>query len=66
MAVTPEDQLQIARAGAIRPLVRLLDVRWGSYSKVQEAAVEALANLARDNAEVSRVIVDSTSEFEER
>ncbi|KAJ3040488.1 hypothetical protein HK097_002550, partial [Rhizophlyctis rosea] len=62
IAVAPEDQLLITRAGAIPPLVRLLDVRWSSYSKVQEASVEALAGLARDNAEVSQAIVDATTD----
>ncbi|KAJ3038354.1 hypothetical protein HDV00_000775 [Rhizophlyctis rosea] len=62
IAVSGDDQLRILHAGALPLLVRLLDIRYSNYSKVQEAAVGALANLARENVEVSNAFVDCSTD----
>ncbi|KAI8916597.1 armadillo-type protein [Powellomyces hirtus] len=57
VAVTHDNQMQIARSGAIPLLANVLDARWNASPKVQEAALDALANLCRDNPTISQKVV---------
>ncbi|CAG8500860.1 8803_t:CDS:10 [Paraglomus occultum] len=52
---TVEQQLQIARAGAPSALIKLLTC---GYSKAQEAALDALAFLCRENPMFGKAIVE--------
>ncbi|CAG8494011.1 15221_t:CDS:10 [Acaulospora morrowiae] len=56
---TNEQQIQIANAGAFPALVKLLVC---GFSKAQEAALDALAYLCRENAEYGKAIVETKSE----
>ncbi|KNC97089.1 uncharacterized protein SPPG_07484 [Spizellomyces punctatus DAOM BR117] len=57
VSLAHEEQMHVARAGAIPLLVALLDVRWSAYPKLQEAALDALANLSRENPTTAQMIV---------
>lgn len=56
---TNEQQMQIANAGAFPALVNLLTC---GFSKAQEAALDALAYLCRENPEFGKAIVETKSE----
>ncbi|CAB4378080.1 unnamed protein product [Rhizophagus irregularis] len=56
---TNEQQIQIASAGAFPALVKLLTC---GFSKAQEAALDALAYLCRENPEFGKAIVETKSE----
>ncbi|GET01976.1 armadillo repeat-containing protein 8-like isoform X1 [Rhizophagus clarus] len=56
---TNEQQIQIANAGAFPALVNLLTC---GFSKAQEAALDALAYLCRENPEFGKAIVETKSE----
>ncbi|KAI8810027.1 armadillo-type protein [Cladochytrium replicatum] len=69
IGVTYSEQSRLASTGAIPLLVKLLDPAAGavgksgsSYPRLQEAALEALASLCRENAIVGRKIVECTTE----
>ncbi|KAF7723882.1 hypothetical protein EC973_001554 [Apophysomyces ossiformis] len=51
---TPEQQMQLASAGVIQPLVNLLHSGW---IKAQEAAMDALASLCRENGDIGEMII---------
>ncbi|KAI8388249.1 armadillo-type protein [Radiomyces spectabilis] len=55
---THEQQMQFAAAGAIQPLVNLLH---SGCIKAQEAALDAMATLCRDNSELAYTIISSKS-----
>ncbi|CAI2176126.1 12797_t:CDS:10 [Funneliformis geosporum] len=56
---TNEQQIQIATAGAFPALVNLLTC---GFSKAQEAALDALAYLCRENPEFGKAIVETKSD----
>ncbi|CAG8527125.1 5191_t:CDS:10 [Ambispora leptoticha] len=56
---TNDQQIQIAKAGAFPALVKLLSC---GYAKAQEAALDALAYLCRENPEFGREIVQTQSD----
>ncbi|CAG8492716.1 12829_t:CDS:10 [Acaulospora colombiana] len=56
---TNEQQIQIESAGAFPALVKLLVC---GFSKAQEAALDALAYLCRENSEFGKAIVETKSE----
>lgn len=56
---TTEQQSMMAEAGVIDSLSRLLNC---PYAKVQEAAMDALASLCRDNQAIGAAIVDATND----
>lgn len=62
IAGTIEEQNSIAAAGALPALVSLLSPPI-PYPKLQEAALEAMANLSRENKAVSDAIVSCRSEL---
>ena len=51
---TQEQQMQLASAGVIPPLVNLLH---SGHVKAQEAALDALATLCRENGELGEIII---------
>ncbi|KAI7864822.1 armadillo-type protein [Spinellus fusiger] len=51
---TQDQQMRLAAAGVISPLVKLL---YSECTKVQEAALDALTTLCRENAELGRLIL---------
>ncbi|KAI7848792.1 armadillo-type protein [Circinella umbellata] len=51
---TQEQQMQLASAGVIPPLVNLLH---SGHVKAQEAALDALATLCRENSELGEIII---------
>ncbi|KAG0166739.1 hypothetical protein DFQ28_008636 [Apophysomyces sp. BC1034] len=51
---TPEQQMQLASAGVIQPLVNLLH---SGCIKAQEAAMDALAALCRENVDIGEMII---------
>ncbi len=53
---TNEQQIQIANAGAFPALVKLLTC---GFSKAQEAALDALAYLCRENPDFGKAIVET-------
>ncbi|KAI9321638.1 armadillo-type protein [Dichotomocladium elegans] len=53
---TQEQQVQLASAGVIQPLINLLH---SGHIKVQEAALDALATLCRENSELGEIIIHS-------
>ncbi|KAJ3190404.1 Armadillo repeat-containing protein 8 [Gaertneriomyces sp. JEL0708] len=57
VACDHQEQMYIAQSGAIPKFVDLLDPQWSSYPKVQEAALEALGHLCRDNSAVAALVV---------
>ncbi|KAF0444540.1 ARM repeat-containing protein [Gigaspora margarita] len=59
---TNEQQIQIAQAGAFPKLVNLLTC---GFSKAQEAALDALAYLCRENSDFGKEIVKTKSETNE-
>ncbi|CAG8447099.1 5635_t:CDS:10 [Scutellospora calospora] len=59
---TNEQQIQIAQAGAFPKLVNLLTC---GFSKAQEAALDALAYLCRENSDFGKEIVKTKSETSE-
>ncbi|CAH1764496.1 13336_t:CDS:10 [Entrophospora sp. SA101] len=59
---TNEQQNQIANANALRPLINLLTC---SIPKAQEAALDALAYLCRENPEFCKNIVEAKTERNE-
>ncbi|KAI9204522.1 armadillo-type protein [Polychytrium aggregatum] len=58
---THQEQLAILNAGAIPRFVDLLEPKWASYAKVQEAALEALANLSHGNKGIADAILSCKS-----
>ncbi|KAI8822623.1 armadillo-type protein [Fimicolochytrium jonesii] len=60
VCVTSDDQKKIAASGAIPLLLALLTPEWNQlYPKVQEAALDALANLCRGSKQIAQNIVES-------
>ena len=57
---TNEQQIQIANAGAFPALVNLLTC---GFSKAQEAALDALAYLCRENSEFGKAIVETKCRY---
>ncbi|KAJ3165421.1 hypothetical protein HDU88_004217 [Geranomyces variabilis] len=57
IAVARDAQMQIAHAGAVPLLCALLSPRRSPSPKLQEAALDALANLCRDNPVVAATVV---------
>ncbi|CAO3640626.1 unnamed protein product [Cunninghamella blakesleeana] len=55
---TQEQQMQLASAGVIQPLINLLH---SGYIKAQEAALDALSTLGRENSELAEIIIHSKS-----
>ncbi|ORZ19004.1 armadillo-type protein [Absidia repens] len=55
---TQEQQMQLASAGVIQSLINLLHC---GYIKAQEAALDALSTLGRENAELADIIIHSKS-----
>ncbi|KAI9030106.1 armadillo-type protein [Phycomyces nitens] len=51
---TPEQQIELASAGVLKPLVNLL---YSSCIKAQEAALDALATLCRENTDIGRMVI---------
>ncbi|KAI9495204.1 armadillo-type protein [Zychaea mexicana] len=51
---TQEQQMQLASAGVIPPLVNLLH---SGHVKAQEAALDALATLCRENSELGEIVI---------
>lgn len=63
IAVTHEEQIFFANIGAIPNLCNLLQPEWSSYSKVQEAALDALASVSRENVGICKSIVGESGNF---
>ncbi|KAI8074812.1 armadillo-type protein [Gongronella butleri] len=55
---TEEQQIQLASAGIIQPLINLLH---SGYIKAQQAALEALSSLGRENSTLAETIIHSKS-----
>ncbi|KAL0083405.1 armadillo-type protein [Phycomyces blakesleeanus] len=51
---TPEQQMELASAGVLKPLINLL---YSNCIKAQEAALDALATLCRENTEIGKMVV---------
>ncbi|KAI8811242.1 armadillo-type protein [Cladochytrium replicatum] len=69
ISVTHSEQSRLASTGAISLLIKLLDPAKGavsnngsSYPRLQEAALEALASLCRENPVIGRKITDCTTD----
>ncbi|KAJ3018520.1 Armadillo repeat-containing protein 8 [Thoreauomyces humboldtii] len=61
VAVTHDGQMQIVQSGAIPLLTAMFEPRWNPYPKMQEAALDALANLCRDNPAIAVKVAASPS-----